>query len=88
VVECLQIISVHRVNMQKARLRSNRCLHIDTEALTTHSCARLSGIDLPRPSRDDFDLVLFLDANVPSYKTACAQMKTIQTPREHPSLTP
>ena len=60
-----EIISKHRINIQEARLRANRYLFIDTEALTTHWYAQMSGIDLPQPTRDDFDLVLFLDANVP-----------------------
>lgn len=60
-----EIISMHRVNIMNARLRANRYLFIDTDALTTHWYAQLSGINFPRPTRDDFDLVLFLDANVP-----------------------
>lgn len=60
-----EIISKHRTKIREARCKANRYLFIDTDSLTTHWYAQLSGIDLPQPTRDDFDLVLFLDANVP-----------------------
>ncbi len=60
-----EIVSTHRTKIREARSKANRYLFIDTDALTTFWYAQLGGIDLPRPTRDDFDLVLFLDANVP-----------------------
>ena len=60
-----EIISTHRTKIWEARSKANRYLFIDTDSLTTYWYAQLGEIDLPRPTCDDFDLILFLDANVP-----------------------
>ena len=60
-----KIIITHRIRIHEARNKANRYLFIDTDALTTFWYAQMDEIDLPRPTRDHFDLILFLDANVP-----------------------
>lgn len=60
-----EIVSAHRAAIVEACRRANRYLFIDTDAITTYWYASLSGIDMPRPTPDEFHLILFLEADVP-----------------------
>lgn len=60
-----EIISAHRAAITEATRKANRYLFIDTDAVTTYWYAKLSGIDIARPTPDNFDLILFLEADVP-----------------------
>ncbi len=60
-----EIVHTHRSLMTEACQQANRYLFIDTDALTTYWYAVLSNIEMEKPSPDSFDLILFLEADVP-----------------------
>lgn len=60
-----EIIHYHRKLIQNASYSANRFLFVDTDAITTYWYAKLSNIEIEAPKPDNFDLVIFLEADVP-----------------------
>lgn len=60
-----EIIFYHRELIKNATFYANKLLFIDTDAITTHWYAKLSNIEIQAPKPDTFDLVIFLDSDVP-----------------------
>ena len=60
-----EIICEHRARIHAACHRANRFLFIDTDAVTTYWYSRFCDVGLPAPTPDVFDLILFLEADVP-----------------------
>ena len=60
-----EIIIHHRNLIQKASYKANKFLFVDTDAITTYWYAKLSNIKIEPPKPDNFDLVIFLEADVP-----------------------
>ena len=60
-----EIILKYQILIKNASQYANKLLFIDTDALTTYWFAKMSNIEIDPPIPDKFDLVIFLDSDVP-----------------------